>query len=60
MATVLEIRENEKGLKESGKIRKCEENMKIRESQGILTVCLNIKVLPLLRFNLMISGSAKM
>ena len=30
------------------------------ESQGILTGCLNLKDLPLLRFNLMISVSSKM
>ena len=45
---VLEIREK-LGEMENGE-----------NNQGILSGCLNIKVLPLLRFNLMISGSAKM
>ena len=33
---------------------------KKRESQGILTGCPNVKVLPLIMFKLMISLSAKM
>ena len=36
-----------------------EKREKSGKSQGYLTGCLNVKVLPLFRFNLMISVSAK-
>ena len=55
-----EVRENEKGLKWSGKsqgFEKKEENQEI--CQGVLTGCPNVKVSPLLKFNLIVV-SAKM
>ena len=64
-AAVLEIREKSrkmrKGWNGQGKVRQFEkERGKSGKSQGILTVFHNVRVLPLLRFNLMISVSGKM
>ena len=46
-------------MEKSGNVRKKKEKS-YGKSRGILTGCLNLKVLPLLRFNLMVSVSAKM
>ena len=43
-----------KGENSKGKVSKIEEKTKRRESRGIETGCWNVKVLPFLRFNLMI------
>ena len=58
MATALEIKEKsgkmKKAAKSQGKVRKFKKKGKSGKSQGIVTGCLSLKVLPLLRFNVMI------
>ena len=42
-----------------GKVRESEKGLKVRESQGTKTGCPNVKVLPFLRFKLIVSFSTK-